>query len=148
MYGTAGEPWMRWGWCYAQEMAGLINNHFNTNWDELELISRFGLQKQTAMQVHKFGLRILEVPNAAHHNDCIRGNFQLRNYNADLLLTYQGLKPQNPPFWVPAGWAKEVMWALGNGGRRIIMDKFPGDPPCQKKAVVVADEKGEGIFYL
>jgi len=147
VWGSA-EKWSRWGWCNLSLMASHINSHYGTSWDAPELISRFGLEKQTAMRVKKFGLRILEAHNPTMHNDSIYAEFKLREYGLELLTEYQNKKDQLPGLFAPAGWAKDVMWALSNGGRRLIMDKDPSDPMGNRKMVVVAYEDGSGIYYF
>ncbi len=132
LYGTpisAKERWKGWGWCDAPRMATLINETYRVNWTPYDLIQRFGLPEEVARLTRKFGLRLLEEIST---NPFLR----LRSYDQSVLVEISRTKPR---FFVPAGWAKQVMGALHQDGRRL---------EIKEGKVVVCSENGDGIYFL
>lgn len=104
--------WMKWGWCRASEMLGAINKHYGLKWNIEELLDRFALNRELVPKVkigNKFGLRVLIVSENGQ-------SIQVRNFSEVILRHILFSKPD---FFVPAGWAKEVLWALYSGGRKL-----------------------------
>lgn len=110
----------------------MINTHYNLNWTPLELIHRFGIDPKTAFKAKKFSLRLLVYKNEKH---------TLIDYYPEILMEFD----KNQPFSVPAGWAKEVLWALYSGGRTLRVEPHPSGKGI---AIAVFDGNGQGICYF
>ncbi|MBX4210966.1 hypothetical protein KW783_03280 [Candidatus Parcubacteria bacterium] len=141
-------PWGKWGWCNLYQMVEMVNHLYGLDWTDLELLTRFGLDHTTAKRTQlKFGLQILEIRNAETVNGRLSGEFTIYPYNADLILRFAREGANRHVLFVPAGWAKEVMWILHGGCRRIIVENATRGNGG-KKIAVAAEENGDGVWVV
>ena len=104
--------WQSWSWCDIDEMTTLINRRYKKSWDRRELISRFCFEHQEMRTTsNKNGV----PPMGFYVVDRNVGQFVLfRRQEASMVYFCSSVKQ----VFVPAGWAKDVLWALFNGCTR------------------------------
>jgi hypothetical protein len=121
--------WMNWGWCDATELASLIQTWFGQEWDRYELLERFGIEKGVESSApYKGGFRLLFVPS--------NGDPRCVEYNQGLLARLQRM--DRVTFYVPAGFAKQVVWDVNGGVDRYVI----------RKGKVVASSNGEPTYFI
>jgi hypothetical protein len=132
-YGNSTWPfWTRWGWCKVSDVLELINREYKLRLKKRDLLTRFSYV-QRDLQGKKAGAT---RPAFAVLRTGPSG-LRFTEYKPELLTV---LERANEDFFVPAGWAKDVLWALyggadhfevqGESGGNVLVACRYGDPSC------------------
>lgn len=130
----ASAAWTHWGWCMPEEMVELINKNYGFHWSLRELIARFAYKAEDLEGTNNKPLLFLKVDLESY---C----FEAQKYDKFARLFSPKYK-----FLFPAGWAKNVLWALRNGCTHFkVVDNPAGRKPV--RGLSACSEDGRAHYY-
>lgn len=122
-----------WGWCNLKETVSLVNKHYGSSWTRKEFLQRFAIPEEKGLVRREHSsvpdlIMLWETgeyePTFGHHTST-DFHFLDRWHETEA--------------YIPAGWTKDVLWALYGGCTRAILED-------DKKVACL--ENGTPVFFL
>lgn len=130
--------WQSWSWCNLDELIALINRTYRKSWDRREIMERFCFEHQ---EVRATSNKKHVPPMGFYIVDKNGGQFApFRRQEASMVFYCSNAKQ----VFVPAGWAKDVLWALYSECPRFRILPGHGD----EKVLSACWEDGEGVYIV
>lgn len=134
-FSSDAPAWTRWGWCRPEEMVELINKSYGFPWTLRDLLARFAYKVEDLEGTNNKPLLFLKVDLAGYF-------FEVQKYDR-----FSGLFSSGDVFCFPAGWAKNVLWALRMGCRQFkVIDNPAGRKP--ERGLCACSEDGRALYYV
>lgn len=132
--------WQAWSWCNLDDFVALINKVYRKTWGRREILLRFCFEhhemRETSNKKH--------VPPMGFYVVDSNGGQFIRFCRQESCLAFYYSSTKR--IYVPAGWTKDILWALYNDCTR-----FRIMPPGNKDSkfnLVACEENGSGVYIV
>lgn len=132
--------WVSWGWSKLQEVHEISKLHCDlpTDWDQYELLKRFGFEAGFVRGRFAKGLLLLSIKGPhGTHADVEPSDIHLIHFQSNVA---ESLRSEGTNLYVPSGWAKAAIFCIATFqcvGIRAVEDK-----------IVAFDEKGREFDWV